>query len=90
MKTYAEKLIDSKSKTELDLDFPHYGENDERNEVMVPHRCISLSVDTPSMDIDDAINILEELKKKGSNRVYIMNHCDHRGYYFFGVKLIEL
>ena len=39
------------------------------------------------INIDDAIKILEKLKKEGSNYVEIMYHCDHIGYYFNGLDI---
>ena len=86
MKKFKETLVKKISKTEIDLDSPFYT-GDERNEVEVITDNITYS---PSMDIDEAINILNELKKSGSNRVYIADHEDHHGYYFYGVKLTEL
>ena len=88
MKTFVEKLIDCKTRTELDLEYPHY-DGDDRNEVMIPYNKLSF-VEAPSLDIDEAIKIITELKEKGANRVYIADHCDHHGYYFYGVKLVEI
>lgn len=88
MKTFVEKFIAEKTLTELDLEFPNYS-GDVRNEVMIPHNKLS-HAEAPSMDIDDAIKILNELKEMGSNRVYIADHCDHNGYHFYGVKLVEI
>jgi hypothetical protein len=88
MKTFAEKLIQKISKTELDLKYPYY-ENGVPNEVLTPHNSLAF-VEAPSIDIDEAIQILQELKEKGSNRVYIADNPDAEGYYFYGVKLIEL
>jgi hypothetical protein len=87
MKTFLEKFIEVKSVTELDLDYPHY-EGEERNEVLIPS---NLSfVEAPSMDIDNVLEIVNSLKESGANRIYIADHCDHHGYYFYGVKLIEI
>lgn len=88
MKTYVEKFIGEISKTELDLDHPFY-DGEERNEVMIPHNRLGFT-EAPSMDIDEVIGVLNELKNQGANRVYIADHCDHHGYYFYGTKLIEL
>jgi len=88
MKTFVEKFIAEESKTELDCDFPNY-EGDIRNEVMIPNNKLGFA-DTYSMDMDEAIKILTVLKEKGANRVYFATHCDHRGYYFYGTKLIEI
>ena len=88
MKTFVEKFIGTEERTELDLDYPNY-EGDERNEVMIPHNKLNF-VEAPSIDIDEVIEILNQLKEKGANRVYIADHCDHNGYYFYGVNLIEI
>lgn len=39
------------------------------------------------IDIDEAIKILQGLKDKGCNHVEIMYHCDHIGYYFYGLDI---
>ncbi len=88
MKTFVEKLIAEESRTDLDLDYPHY-EGEVKNEVMIPHSMLSFT-EVPSLDIDEAIKILIGFKEKGANRVYIAEHCDHNGYYFYGVKLMEI
>lgn len=93
MKTFVEKIVAVRDFTELDLDFPHhetdeYGE-DIRNDVMIPHSKLDY-VEVPSMDINDVIQTLNDFKKMGANRVYIADHIDHHGYYFYGVKLIEI
>ena len=88
MKTFVEKFIAVAKNLNLDLKYPNY-ENKINNEVMTLHNKLEY-VEAPSMDIDDVINILNELKEKGSNRVYIADHCDHHGYYFYGVELKEI
>lgn len=88
MKTFVEKFIEEKSLTELDLDFPFYS-GEERNEVMSPMNRLDF-VECPSVNIDTVIDLLTDLKSAGSDRVYIADHCDHHGYYFYGVKLIEI
>ena len=88
MKTFAEKFIAVAKNLNLDLKYPNY-EDKINNEVMIPHNKLNY-VEVPSMDIDDVINILNELKKRGSNRIYIADHCDHHGYYFYGVELKEI
>ena len=88
MKTFVEKFIIKENKTDLDGEYPNYiGEI--QNEVMIPNNKLTY-VNTPSMDLEEAIEILKCFKKKGANRVYFANHCDHRGYYFYGTKLIEI
>lgn len=88
MKTFVEKFIAVKSRTELDLDYPNY-DGEERNEVMIPSNKLDF-VEAPSMDINEAIKILQEMKKKGANRIYFADHCDRRGYYFYGTQLKEI
>lgn len=88
MKTFVEKFIAVEKNLELDLEYPHY-EGDIKNEVMIPYSKLEY-IETPSMNIDEAIQILKKLKEKGSNRVYIADHTDHQGYYFYGVKLQEI
>jgi hypothetical protein len=91
MRTFVEKFIAVESRTELDLDYPNYNgkDDEERNEVMIPYNKLNFA-EAPSLDIDEAIKILTELKGKGANRVYIADHCDHHGYYFYGVQLQEI
>jgi hypothetical protein len=88
MKTFVEKFIDVERRTELDLVYPYY-EDGKINEVMIPHNKLNFA-EAPSIDIDEAIKIITGLKEKGANRIYIADHCDHHGYYFYGVKLIEI
>lgn len=91
MKTFVEKFIEEISRTELDLDYPNYDDvkSEERNEVMIPNNKLSFS-EAPSIDLDEVISILNNLKEKGANRVYIADHSDHNGYYFYGVQLKEI
>jgi hypothetical protein len=88
MKTYVEKFIDKDERTELDLDAPFYN-GDIRNEVMIPYHKLDYT-EAPSIEIDEVIKILNDLKTKGADRVYIADHCDHHGYYFYGTKLCEI
>lgn len=88
MKTFVEKFIITTSETELDLDYPHY-EGDEANEVHIPQSKLEYT-EVPSMNIDDLIKILMKFKDEGADRIYIADHVDHQGYYFYGVKLIEI
>jgi len=91
MKTFVEKFINEQSLTELDGEYPYYEtvDQEEPNEVMIPSQKLTFA-DTLSMDIEEAISILVKLKLDGANRVYISDHIDHRGYYFYGTKLIEI
>ena len=84
MKRYEEKFIKEISRTEIDLDHPFYENGgDDRNEV----KTINLGV---SIEIDEVIGILNDLKNSGADRVYIAEPCDHHGYYFYGVKLNQI
>jgi len=88
LKTFVEKFITEESRTELDLDYPNY-EGDVHNEVMIPHSKLDWA-EAPSMDIDEAIKIISNMKEKGANRVYFSAHSDHHGYYFYGTQLKEI
>jgi hypothetical protein len=90
METYAEKFIEEISKTELDLDFPYYSsDSEECNEVLTPISKMPY-VQVPSMNIEEAIEALQALQSAGANRVYIVDHVDHHGYYFYGTLLKKL
>lgn len=90
MKNYREKFIVEESRTEIDLEPPFY-DGDERNEVEVPWNQLDYVDDgVPSMELDELIGILQGIKRRGADRVYIATHEDHHGYYFYGVKLEEI
>jgi hypothetical protein len=89
MKRYLETVVAKESVTELDLVFPFYDEDQNINEVEIPYSEIKFA-EAPSIDINYVINTLLNMKEKGANRVYIADHIDHHGYYFYGVKLEEL
>lgn len=88
-----ENLIGKFDLTDLDLEY--YYDLDKEDENGDPIRIdIELSDETnftevPPAKIDDVINGLIELKNNGSEYVYIADHCDHHGYYFYGIKLTE-
>ena len=88
MKTFVEKFVAKKNLTDLDLVYPYY-EGEESNDVMIPHNKLTY-VNVPSMDIEKVLTILNEMKEKGANRIYIADNVDHQGYYFYGVKLMEI
>jgi hypothetical protein len=87
-----ENLVGKFDLTDLDLEYYYSEEKDENDD---PIRIdIELSDEThftevPPAKIDDIINGLVELKNKGSEYVYIADHTDHHGYYFYGIKLTE-
>lgn len=87
MKKFKETLVKEVEIDELDLDFPFYNAgSDDSNEVDLPD---NIWAEVPSMDIDQAIKSLTELKEMGANRIYFYAHTDHHGYIFTGVKLEE-
>ena len=89
MKRYKEKFVKEISRTEIDLDHPFYENGgDDKNEVETIDCDFVEGV--PSIGIDEVINILNDLKNSGADRVYIAEHCDHHGYYFYGVKLNQI
>lgn len=93
MKTFVEKFIKETSLTELDLDYPYYDdtEGEVKNDVLVQESALNyVERGVPSMDIDDVIVALNELKRAGANRVYIADHSGHHGYYFYGMELKEI
>lgn len=89
MKNYREKLIVQESRTEIDLESPFY-DGDERNEVDTVWDELNYVDGVPSMELDELIGILQNMKRRGADRVYIATHEDHHGYYFYGVKLEEI
>lgn len=90
MRKFRETLLVKVNKTEIDLDFPFYTDGNEgKNDVEIPYEEITFG-ESPSMDIDEVMQILSDMKDKGSNRVYIADHSDHHGYHFYGVKLTEI
>ena len=89
MKSYREKFIVQESRTEIDLDPPFY-DGDERNEIDTVWDELKYVDGVPSMELDELIGILQNMKRRGADRVYIATHEDHHGYYFYGVKLEEV
>lgn len=82
---YKEEFIKAIDRTDLDMGHPFYENgSDERNDIELS------SIEGSSIEIDEVINILNNLKNSGANRVYIQEDCDHHGYQFYGVKLIKL
>lgn len=87
-KSYREVLVDEVSVTDLDMEEPfHSPDEEEPNDVETAEEVWS---ETVSMPIDQAVKILQELRDKGADRVYLYTHSDHHGYYFTGVKLEEV
>ena len=89
MKNYREKFIVQESRTEIDLEPPFY-DGDERNEIDTVWDELKYVDGVPSMELDELIGILQNMKRRGADRVYIATHEDHHGYYFYGVKLEEV
>ncbi len=97
MRTFVEKFVVTIERVELNLMYPYYQSTDKpnvdiKNEILIPNSTSEKLnyVEVPSLDIDDAIYVLSELKRSGANRLYIATHVDHQGYYFYGTKLLEV
>ena len=88
MSKYKEIIVNKAVFTDLDLEFPFYDENDNRNDVDTVHAHFSDT--TVSMDINLLIKTLHDMKEKGTERVYIAQHSDHFGYYITGIKIEEI
>jgi len=88
MRTFVEELIAEKSKTELDLEFPYY-DGSNPNKVLIPDSHLA-GMELPSMDLNEAILILQSMKVRGANRVYFSASRNHQGYYFYGTQLKEI
>lgn len=99
MKKYIEQLVAIESRIELDLDPPYYSttEIDEDGDALrldvewsdeLRGSCFCDT--TVSIEIDEVIPILERLKAKGAQRVFIADHADHYGYYFYGTRIEEV
>ena len=87
METFAEKFIGKIPKTELDLEWPFYGPEDVRNEVLTSSQ---IDCDVPSISTTDLETLITEFKSAGATRMYISTHIDHQGYYFYGVELVKI
>lgn len=90
MTKFKEKLINVNYHEELDFLHPFYNDETEEFNEIDDSEMPSIWSDTVSMDIDEAINTLKQLKEEGANRVYIVAHTDHVGYIYTGVKLEEV
>jgi hypothetical protein len=84
----------SESLTEIDFVLrdkilgKNWSENEERfGDITLNNDYNSWKGESHPINIDDVIKALEKLKKKGSNYVEIMYHCDHIGYYFNGLDI---
>ena len=86
---FKETLIGVEYHEELDLKYPFYSDNSNEPNEIDTSEMPDIWSDTVSIDIEDAIKSLQELKKIGANRVYIVAHEDHYGYIFTGVNLKE-
>lgn len=87
-----ENLIGKFDLTDLDLEYYYSEEKDENDDPIrldIKHTMETNYTECPPAKIDDIINGLIELKHKGSEYVYIADHSDHHGYYFYGIKLTE-
>jgi hypothetical protein len=89
---YQEKLVDKFDITDIDLEYNYSEEVDENGDqirIDIVHSDDVYYSECPPAKIDEVIEQLIELKNKGAERVYISEHVDHHGYYFYGVKLEE-
>lgn len=88
---FKEILKGQREATELDLQYPFY-ENDEADEPNEIEYSQDMRYDseTPSMEIIEVIKIMMNLQAHGADRVYMVPHSDHNGYYFYGVELKEI
>ncbi len=84
----------SKSLTEIDFILrdkmlgKNWAENEERfGQITLNNDHKNWQGEVHPISIDDVIKVLENFKKKGSNYVEIMYHCDHIGYYFNGLDI---
>ncbi len=91
MKIFEEKFVYRDSVTDIDLQYPFY-HGDDRNEVITSSEMGEVEYwdGAPSIDTWELIDVLEHIKEQGAERVYIADHSEHRGYYFYGVKLKEV
>jgi hypothetical protein len=88
--TLQEKLVGYFDITDIDLDYNYSKEVDENGDKIrldirqsdKVHYC-----ECPPAKIDEVIEQLTHLKNKGAEHVYIAEHVDHHGYYFYGIKL---
>lgn len=89
---YEENLVDQFEITEIDLEYYYSTELDENDDPIrieiIPSNDVYYA-ECPPAKIDEVIEGLLELKKKGAERVYISEHTDHHGYHFYGIKLVE-
>lgn len=79
--TFEEVLIDKRIVESTEDEYPFKSNKDEINRV---HK---LFIYSDSINIKDLINILEKLKEKGSERVYVRQGM---GFEFVGIKSIEI
>jgi hypothetical protein len=87
-----EKLIGKFDITDIDIEYNYSDELDESGDQIRLDIKYSDEVsysECPPAKIDEVIKNLILLKEKGAERVYISEHIDHHGYYFYGVKLEE-
>jgi len=63
----------------------HNPEDHDYEWVDVPHNFSW--IDGNAISIEDVQKTIDSLKTIGATHVRIMSHCDHRAYYFSGIKL---
>jgi hypothetical protein len=85
-----EILVDKFDITDIDLDYNYSDELDENGDnirIDIEESDEIGYAQCPPAKIDEVIEGLLILKNKGADRVYISEHVDHHGYYFYGIKL---
>lgn len=83
---YKEEFVAQIENINLDLKHPYYDLEDNPNDVEIPRNQLDYA-NVPSIEIKELESIINQLKENGADRVYIASHVNHRGYYFYGVKL---
>lgn len=85
-----EILVDQFELTDLDMDYYYSEKLDDNGDQIRINILESDQVkfsQTQPAKIGEVIEGLTMLKNNGAERVYIAEHTDHHGYYFYGVKL---
>lgn len=78
-----EILIDTKAIQDLDMEYPYY-DGDIPTEISKDEE---IDTEGCSIGIEQLQSILDELKSKGANRIYITSDFDRHGYIFCGVQV---
>ena len=89
---FREEFISRVAKHEIDLGFPYFNDDHEMNVIEKTEEVKNNTrfVTDASLDIDEVIDILMEMKNKGANRLYIEEESPDQGYIFCGTKLNKI